>query len=320
MASKIGSPFIISFGAEPYFLDADLERARTWKDRSIVLVDGADISDVELVGICETRQMDDSLRVIIVDEANKVKGDKALKAYIDDKNPKDDSTVLVAILRTDKCPEVWLRAAKKGKLIEHKKLKTWDSNNEVVRWIEGEARRLGLTLGAGIADALFALLGSNLYRIISELQKLQLLVGKETVTTQHIRLVISPVLIATPFQVADAAVNKNLKSAMNLLSVLYKNMGEEANVPITSALMWQVEKLTVVRSLLDQGMSEEDIAGAIGMHLYRFKNSLLPMARKHKLRDLLSMMSRLCTLDENVKGSARSKRTHVELAVLSIAG
>jgi DNA polymerase III delta subunit len=322
MAAKATTsvPFVISFGVEPLFLDRDLERARKWDGRTVVLVDGDDLTDVELVGICETRSMDDTLRVVIVDEANKIKGDKALKQYIDEKNPKDDTTVLVAIIRSEKCPAVWAQAAKKGKLLEHKKLKTWDNNNEVVKWVETEARRIGITLDKGVADAFFFLLGSNLYRIASELQKLSILVGKEKATMEHLKLVISPAQTATPYQVAEAAADKNPRQAMNWLSTVYKNMGDDADVPIAYALMKRVEQLIVVRSLLDRGISEDDIAASIGMHPFKFKNSLLLQARKHLLRDLIRSMGRLCRLDANVKGQSSSPRTHVELAVLSVAG
>jgi DNA polymerase III delta subunit len=119
--------------------------------------------------------------------------------------------------------------------------------------------------------------------------------------------------------VAEAAIEKNTKKAMNLLSVLYRNQGEEVNVPLTYALMKQVEKLVVARRMLDQRASEEDIAGALGMHPWRFKNHFLPLVRRHEMVKLIGHMSRLCKLDADVKSSARSKRTHVELAVLSIS-
>ena len=227
----------------------------------------------------------------------------------------------MAILRSEKCSEVWATAAKKGKLFEYKKLKTWDTNNEVVKWLEAEARRMGLMLDPGVSEAMYSLLGRDLYRISGELRKLLLLVGKEQkATTQHLKLVVAPAMTATPFQVADAAGNKDARQAMNFLSTVYRTMGDEANVPLASALMWQIEKLVVVRSLLDRGMSEDDVAVAIGMHPYRFKQGLLPQVRKHRLGDLVGMMGRLCRLDVDVKGSARSKRTLVELTVLSVAG
>lgn len=321
MAKASIQPFIVSFGVEDYFLDRDLARARGWKDRSIFQVEGEDVTDFELVSLCESAGLDAGERVVIVDNAQKVKGDKDLKAYIDAKSPTDGSAVLVAIVRSEKLPEVWARAAKKGKLFEHKKLKTYDTNNEVLKWVGTEALRLELGLDKGVAEFLFQMVGGDLYKIASELTKLQVLVGKgNKVTLAHLKLVLAPSPSAEPWQVAEAAIERDAKKALNLLSVVYRTMGEEAHVPLSFSLIKQVEKLIVARSLLDQKASEEEIAVALGMHPWRCKTYFIPQVRKHTLGGLISCLGGLRKLDVDVKGPARSKRTRVELAVLSLTG
>lgn len=317
MAKASIQPFIVSFGAEDYFLDRDLVRARGWKNRTVFQVDGGDMTDAELVSLCETVGLDFAERIVIVDDAQKVKGEKELKAYIDARDPTDGSTVLVAIIRGEKLPDVWARAAKKGKLFEHKKLKTFESNNEVVKWIGSEALRLELGLDKGVAEFLFQMVGGDLYKIANELQKLQLLVGKgHKVTLAHLKLVLAPSPTAEPWQVAEAVVEKDRKKALNLLSVVYRTMGEEAHVPLAFSLIKQVEKLLVARSLLDQRASEDEIAVAVGMHPWRCKTHFIPQVKKHTLGGLISCLGDLRRLDADVKGPARSKRTRVELAVL----
>ena len=312
-------PFVVSFGAEGFFLDRDLERARLWKDRNVVRVDGEEVNDEDLVSICETRYFDGRDLVVVLDDAQKVKGDKALKAYVADKSPTDGSTVLVVIVRSEKLPEIWAQAAKKGKIFEHKKFKTWDNNNEVVKWAGSEAMRLELGLDKGVPELLFQLTGGDLYKVASELRKLQILVGKgNKATVAHLKMVLSPSPSAEPFQVAEAAAERDSKKAMNLLSIVYRTMGDEAHVPLSFSLIKQVEKLIVARHLLDRGVPDEEIAVAVGMHPWRCKNYFLPNVRKHTFGALVSCMSMLRKLDADVKGPARSKRTRVELAVLSL--
>lgn len=321
MAAKTGTQaFVVSFGGEDYFLDLDLARAREWKDRQVVQVSGDEIDDRELVGICETGNMDGGKRLVVVDEANKVKGDKALKAYIAAKDANDDSVILVAIVRSEKCPEVWSQAAKKGRLFEHKKLKTWGENNDFVKWIEGEARRLKLAFDEGIAALLFQLVGPNLYRLSNELTKLHTLVGTGgKVGAEQVKLVVSPSPTAEPYQVAEAAFAKDRKKAMNLLSTVYKVMGEEAHVPISYSMIKQAEKIVMARAMVDKGASEEEVATALGMHPWRCKTHFLPVVQRHPMKSLVGHMSRLKKLDVDVKSAARSKRTLVELAVLAVA-
>lgn len=319
MAAKRQDAFVVSFGGEDYFLDKDLERARSWKDRQVVMVSGEDIDEREFVDLCETNNMDGTPRVVVVDDAQKLKGEKALKSYIASREPNDGLTIVVAIIRSEKCPAVWNEAAKKGRLIEHKKLKTWDSNNEVVKWFENEARRLGLVLDKGISEAIFQWVGPNLYRLSNELSKLSLLVGNGKVGIEQIKLVTATSPTAEPYQVADAAFSKEPRRAMNTLSTVYKNMGEDAHVPITFSLIRQMEKIVLGRSMLDRKAPEDEIATALGMNPWRFKNQFLSILQRHRMPDLIRHMGRLRKLDVDVKSSARSKRTLVELAVMSIA-
>lgn len=318
--SPASRPFVVVFGGEDYLLDRERMKARTWTGRQVVTLSGDGLADHELVEVCRTGTFDESLRVVILDEANKIKGDKALKAYIADKAENDISTILVAIVRSEKLPEVWATAGKKGRIIERPKFKTWDRNNEVVKWVNEEAKKLGIRLAKGVDETLFALVGHDLGRLAGEIQKLEILIGRgNEASLDNLRLVLAPSPSAEAWQVAEAAADKDFRRAMNLLSTLYKSEGEDANVPIAYALMKQVEKLMVARYMFDSKMPEEDMAGALGMHPFRFKNTLLPMVRKHQMPDLIRHMKKLTLLDAGVKGSTRSKRTLVELTVLSIA-
>jgi len=315
---KTVKPFFVAYGSEPFLLDRDLEVARSTKDRQATVLDGEDLTDEQLVTLCESTPWDEHDRIIIVDNAQKVVG-KALAAYVDAKAPADVDTVLVAIIRSDKLPEVWGKAAAKGRLVVHQKLKTWDNNNEVVRWTIREALSLELTLSEELAGVLFNQLGGDLYRIYGELQKLKLICGSGKVTREQIVSVLSPSPKPDPLEVAEATVNKDLRAAMFLLSGCYRAMGDEANVPVASSLVKQVEKLLVARSLLDQGADETAIGPALDLHPYRCKVHVLPRARKHTVPQLVSYMRTLRRLDVEVKGPSLSKRTLVELAVYSIA-
>lgn len=314
------APFLVSYGVEGLLLDRDIDRVRAWSNRDVILLDGDGLSDHELVSICEARGFDTLPRTIIVDDAQKMKGDKTLRGYIKDKSPTDLSTVLCAIVRTEKLPEVWSLTLPKGKGYEHRKLKTWDTNNEVLKWIAKEADRLRISLDKGVDALIYRYVGSDLYRLANEIKKLALIAGTGKVTQEHLKLVTSPTPTADQFQVAEATIAKDPKKALNALSVLYKTSGDEAHVLVASALMKQVERALVVRRLLDKGTSKEDISAAIGLKPWLVDNVIIPTARKHEVKALVRHMNRLCQLDIAVKGPSRSKRTLVELTILAIAG
>lgn len=297
-------------------LDRDIERVRAWKGRTYSRYDGAGMDDYEVVSLCEVYR--DEPVTIVIDNANKVKGNKALKAYIKSKSVKDLSVVLVAIVRSDKLPEVWSTTS--GKVYERKMLKPWDEGREFVKWSVGEATRLRVKFDKGVEQVFFQNVGADLYRLANELKKLARLVGPAgTIKKEHLVMVTSPSPQADPFQVAEAAIQRNPKKAMNGLSILFRNSGEQACIPIVYALMKQVEKTMIIRRLLDAGTPDDEIAAAVGMKPWPLKNFAMPVARKHDWAKLVQYMKRLCKLDADVKGPARSKRTLVELTVLAIA-
>lgn len=312
--------FLVFYGAEDFFLDRDYETMRKVPDRITVNLNGEDVKEKELLDILESRSFDGSERLVILDHAQAVKVGKQFASYVENKSPNDTYTVLVAIVRAAKLPEAWANAGAKGKIVERKQLKSWDTNNEIVKWTETEASRLRIHLDKGVADIIYKFIGNDLHRIVNELRKLAFLVGEGgTVTSKHVSLVLSPTFPAEPYEVADAAIAKNPKKAMNLLSSVYRRMGDNALVPVMSSLAKQVEKLLVARSMVDRKVPDEDIASRIGMNLWRFRVHYMPTVKKHSVQSLSRCMELLCQLDADVKGPSKSKRTLVELAVLSIA-
>lgn len=325
MAIRFPTPFIASFGEEDFFLDRDYNQFRDQPNRTVVALDGLTISDEELVSICSTMVVDlddpaaSKPRIVVVDNAQKLKADKALKAYAESKTKKDLDCVLALIVRSEKLASSWVKLGDKITVREFKKLKTWDNNNEVVKWIQEEADSLKLKVDQRIAGAMFSIAGADLYRLSSELRKLSILVGSGTVTENHLKAVMVPGSTVEPWTVAEAAFEKNVKKALNAISQLFRYSSDEPAIPVLYALMKQAEKLFVTRNLLDRGLSEDDVAGRLGMHPYRFKMSLLPLAGKHTTSSLSRLMQNLCRLDVELKRTSQSKRTLLELAVIDLA-
>ena len=319
---RFTSPVVLSFGDEDFFLDRDIAAFRKQPDRTVIHVDGEGLKgDYELVSICETRMMEPKPRVVVVDNAQKIKPEKAMKAYIEGVSSKDTYVVLALLYRDNKLPSFWSKLGDKVTLYERKKLKTFETNNEVLRWIEEEIRRQDLRADSRVANLIYMGTGSDLYRISNEIQKLKLLVGgRGTITTEHLQSILTVGSTLDVWQVVDAAANREPKKAVNLLSSLYKYASDDPSILLAYSLMKQTERMFVARSMLDRGSPEEDIAVRVSMHPWRCKSFFLPMVRKHSTKSLASMVQQLCKLDVEIKRTSRSKRTLLELAVLRFAG
>lgn len=321
------SPFFVFYGEEDFFLDRGAEVARRWPGRDVRFIDADEgLTEAELTSMLEMVPADETQRTFIIDNAQKLKETKAklLRKYVEGVSPRDVSTVLVGIVRAEKLSDLWTFIGTKGKTTEHKKFKPWadkSGKTEYEKWLETEAKRVGLGFELGVTEFICQMCGDDLYRLLSELKKLYTLVGNgNKVTMKHVSSVIAITPKSEPKDVVEYAFAKNRKEAMNSLSQVYKTMGDEASIPIVYGLMRESQKALSARAMLDKGSSDEDIATALGQNPWRCKTFFLPMVRKHSQSSLLQYMRRLCKLDTDVKGSSRSKRTQVELTVLTIAG
>jgi len=326
MSFRLTSPIVLSFGEEEFFLDRDLQWLRRYPKRDVVLLDGYDTTENQLISACESIVVDldepekTRPRLVVLDNANKVKVEKRLKAYLDGRQKGDTSTVLAAIFRMDKLPAGWSKINESTTTVrEHKKLKTWDNNNEVVKWANEEASRIKLKLDPKVSQALFHLTGGDLYRIQNELNKLLLLVGVGgTADISHVKLVGVQTSGSDPWDVVDAALMKNRKGAMNALNSLYRFATDDPSILLVGTLAKGVEKAFVARSLLDRGCQVDDVAARLGMHPFRYQKTVHLQAGKHTVKSLVGMMKKLSELDVKVKSTSH-RRTLIELAVLDLS-
>jgi DNA polymerase III delta subunit len=326
-------PFMVYSGTEEYDLDRQISRFREGykQSRQVILLDGKHTDSSEVVAACEEYSfLDERDRLVILDHAEAVKNTAPIKAYIEAKDPSDLSAVLVAVLRptvkderitTANVTGVWAKAAK-FYATTFDMARHWDTKAKLVRLNE-EAGILGMRLDKGVAEALLTVVGDDLYSLTNELKKLSLLVGEHgTVTLQHVKKVVTQKPPASAFEVADATCEKNVKRAMNLVAHLYRYDGEDkATLTISSALIRNVEHLLVTRAMLDAHKPHEEIVSRLGGNLpfFVWQKKFLAWSNRHTVASLRTNLATLCRLDANIKGPSRSKRTQVELAVLSIA-
>ena len=312
-------PFRVFFGDEDLLLDQALAGARNQANREVVLLDGEGLNGTEVVAICETRSMSGADRRVVIDNAHKVKHHEDLVRFIKEREASDTSVALVVVARTTKPTTSWLKAMMdRGETIKCLKPKPWEVEKQH-RCIQKQAKRIGVKLGDGVPDLLIKFLGYDLRLIVNELRKLACLVEGGVAEKKHVAALVPYIFPAKPFEVAEAAAAKNLKKAMTLLGFVYQNFGEGAAIPITYSLMRLVERLIIARQMLDQGDEPRTVAERLSMHEYAFQKNLQPLVLKHTVTRLREQMRTLCRLDALVKGPARSKRTQVELALLSFA-
>lgn len=308
--------FYVAFGGETFHLDRYIETTRQSR-RRVILLDGDGLKDSELVELCETGSEDP--RTIVLDNAQDLKGDSELRRYVETRNLADQSVVLVAIVRSERLPELWSFVASRGKRLEWEKIKPW-KKDAYFDFISEEATRNRILIRKEASELLFQCTGPDLYRLANEIRKLTIFAGASgEITKEHIAKVATRTPHAEPNMVAEAVMAKDARRAMQLFSLVCSKSGEAQYGAVIYQLMKQVESTIVVRSLFDKGMSPADTASLLGQNLWRFNDYAAPVARKHDLRSLVRHMGQLSKLDADVKSSSPFKRTMVEMVMLSMA-
>jgi len=315
----MNGPFIVAYGDEPFLLDSRKDWARSQK-RSVTMLDALDgLSDEDVVSTCVTPTLDDAKRIVVVDNAQKVKGESALKEYVESGGVSDGSVLLLAIVRSATLPSVWKLAGQSGRVHHCKKLAPWE-DEKLVKFVRAEAGKIGLRMEDNVPFLLVQQVGPELHRLVMEIRKMLLLVGDRKASKKDLLEIVAPAVPAEPYQAVEAAFRKEIKKTLRLSALVYEYLGEKASFLLSNALMRLIEKLLVTKHLVTKkGATVEVVAKRLGVHPYRCKLAYVDVAARHSLDDLVGHMKTLCRLDETVKGSARSKRTHVELALLSIA-
>ena len=315
----------VFYGDEDYLLNRSHQKALAWDGRHALRLDGLEASETDLISSMGTLPFDGGGVVVVLDNAESLKLTKTFLEYLDQRYPSsgssvvDTSTVLVAIVRSKTLPKPWAQVAARGRTVEHLKFKPWDEASIEAR-VVAEAKLLDLKLGDGAFATLHKVYADDTGGMVNELNKLAFLVGKAgTVTRDHVLSVCSRQVPVMPWDISEAASRKDHKAALTYTGLLFKYEGEGASVPIVAALMRQVERLLLAKSLADAGRSSKEIASSVNLPPFVYEKSLAPAVRKHSVEGLTTQMQKLCDLETRIKGSAPSKRTLVELAVLSLA-
>lgn len=312
--------FNVFYGDESYLLDREVHRALRWPGRSVISLDGAAVSEVAIVEALGDSVVSEDTdgTVVVVDNADEVKVTGPLVAYANEREPRDRSSLLVAVYRGAQLSKGWAEVAKRGRATSHLKLKPWE-REKIKERILGEVAALGLQLEDAAFDVLFVLHSEQTSSILNEVRKAAYLVEKGAPISRDVVLAVCGRRHAVaPWSVSEAAFAKDPKRALRAIALLVQERGDEALVPIAAALMKQLETFLVLRQMLDQQASVETMGAALDLHPYRVQKDL-PAVKRHTLPHLLTQMKILCDLEAHLKGPATAKRTRVELAVLSLA-
>ena len=192
------------------------------------------------------------------------------------------------------------------------------SREGLSRWIRNRAADKGAKITPGAIRLLSQHIGSDLWAIDSELEKLTLYAVGRSIEDKDIRLLVSQAREASIFRAVDALLEGRPPLAMKLL---HQIRGEGAEFPYVVAMVArQLRLVTLAREMIDIGLSEREIRDRLKLtHGFALRKTV-NQAERHSWKSLESLYERLMQADLAVKQGRLDQDVAVELLAGEAAG
>ncbi|MFB9052606.1 DNA polymerase III subunit delta [Formosa undariae] len=296
-------PIYLLMGEETYYIDKlsdyieDHVLNEEEKGFNQMVLYGRDVTVEDIVGHAKRYPMMAEYQVIIVKEAQDLSRtiDK-LADYA--KNPQP-STILVLNYKyksVDKRKAVYKTIKKSGVVFESKKL----YENQVADWIRRILAPKSYTITPKAAQMLVEFLGNDLSKINNELDKLQIVLPKDSqITPEHIEENIGISKDYNNFELRKAIGARDVLKAQRIVKYFAENPKDNPMVVTVSLVFAFFSQLLQVHGLSDK--NPRNVASAIKINPY-FVDEYLVALRNYPMRKVSANIAILREFDVKSKG------------------
>ena len=296
-------PIYFLMGEEPYYIDKIAEYieknvlAEEEKGFNQMVLYGRDVSIEDIVSNAKRYPMMAEKQVVIVKEAQDLsRSIENLLPYVENPQP---TTVLVICYKyktLDKRKKLYKAIQKTGLLFESKKL----YENQIGDWIRRILSGKGYQIEPKAALMLVEFLGTDLSKINNELEKLIIVLPKETtITATHIEENIGISKDFNNFELRKAVGEKQLVKANQIINYFGQNPKSNPLVVTISLLNSFFTQLLIYHGLGDK--SKGNVAKALRINPY-FVSDYQTAARNYPMRKVSQVISYLRDADVKSKG------------------
>lgn len=244
------APIYLLMGDEPYFIDALTTQlaegilTETEQAFNRLIVYGKDTDIGNLINFCRQIPMMGSYQVIIVKEAQQLRGLDKLSLYTQSPSP---STILVICHKEknmDKRWQLYKQIEKVGVVFESVRPRDY----EITAWLSDYIRSKGCSLEPKAMSMLTDHLGADIAKITNELSKLltYLPEGTRTITAEHIEQNIGISKDFNNFELTRALSEKNMAKAMQIADHFARNPKENPLLVTITALFTHFQRIFIL--------------------------------------------------------------------------
>lgn len=255
------------------------------------------------------------MRLVVVKEAEAIKGDAVdkLADYLSD--PNAFTCLVLCYSKLNKTTKIWKRSNKKGMALQFERI----YERQMPFWIKRMAARFGKKISSEGISFLIRSIGPDLAKANAELEKASLHAGeeKETIDVEDLEAVLAAVKAERIFDLTDALGKKQSTTALYLT----KKMIDSGEQPLR--ILWQVgshmNKLMLVRSMLAAGAPAREIGRAMGVMDF-VRDKLVQQAKVFPRKELRRSLVLITKTDLELKSGRINSRAILEKLILDLCG
>jgi len=290
-------------GEEAYYIDEItnyiIANALTEEEKGFnqTIYYGKDVTATNVVMAARRYPMMAQYQVVVVKEAQYLDNIEDLQHYA---SSPLSSTILVINYKyktLDKRKKLAGILKKTNSIFEFKKL----YDNQVSAWITAYLKERTYTIDMKASMLLSESLGTDLSKIVKELDKLQVAIGSDVkhITPEHIEKNIGLSKDYNSFELQKAVVSKDILKANQIIKVFAKNPKDHPIQATITVLFNYFSKLMVYHYLPDKG--KDNVAKELAINPFFVQDYTLG-ARNYNARKVVSVISILRDYDMKSKG------------------
>ncbi len=187
-------------------------------------------------------------------------------------------------------------------------------DKDLPQWVEARARKFGKTMDREAISVLIERAGKDAALLHSAVEQLAVYTREAArISAKDVETLLGRSVQADVFGLLDALLEKKIKSA---LEILENSLNEGARIyEIVGAFSGQLERLSKIRALTDEGFPREAIAEELKLHPF-FSAKVLKQAERLSQAELQRLLKNLLACDEAVKTGKLNDRLALQRFIL----
>ena len=305
LQNKIYKPIYFLMGEEPYYIDVitdyicDNVLTEDEKSFNQTIVYGKETTIDDVISLSKRYPMMANHQVVVVKEAQHLRNIEDLIYYV--QKPLL-STILIINYKYKKYArnkKLAREILKDGVFYESAKL----YDNKIPEWISGYLRSKRISIDASATSMLTEFLGSDLSKIVNELNKLILTLPKDSkaINTSHIEKNIGISKDYNNFELTKALGIKDVLKVNRIVNYFAKNPSGMNHITMSISLIYAYFVKVLLYHRISNKSNNSEVASILKVPPF-FVNDYRNAATKYNLGKLVQIMSLLREYDLKSKG------------------